>query len=47
MKRISKTAGIGTTLDWLITGSVSSSMETSAASSLLMANVTGLRPAEK
>jgi hypothetical protein len=47
MKRISKTAGIGTKVDRLITGSVSSSKEASAASSLLMANVTGLRPAEK
>jgi hypothetical protein len=47
MKRISKTAGIGTTVDSPITGSVSSSMETGAASHLLMANVTGLRPAEK
>jgi len=35
MKWISKTAGIEATVDWLITGSVSSSMETSAASSLL------------
>jgi hypothetical protein len=47
MKRISKTADTGTTVDWLIHDSVSSSMETSAASSLLIADVTGSRPAEK